>query len=199
MPPLPDPAGHTLGSWLDGLARPVPAPGGGAAAAVVLAHAAALVEMVLGYTAPGPERDAHLAEASAVRAAALVDAADDAAASAGLAAAFRRPSHDPGRADAVAAALTAASGCSIRIVETARRLEPALAWSARHGEPRVRADAEVAAVLLAAAVRATTVNIRGNAGADPGPAATLALCFAARLDALAAGVGRTDTPRPGTG
>ncbi|WP_460774637.1 cyclodeaminase/cyclohydrolase family protein [Microbacterium sp. GXF7504] len=192
--PTPDAAAPAaLDAWLAAVARPVPAPGGGAVAAVVTGHAAALTEMVLGYSAASPARDRALEAAGGVRVDALADAARDAAASESLVAAFRAPEGAPGRADAVAHALRAATACSVAIVDTAARLRPPLEWAAEHGDRRLRPDVAVAARLLAAAVRSAAVNIRCNAapgddGHDAEEAEADATRLADALDALAASV-----------
>ena len=58
---------ETIGSWLDELASSAPAPGGGAAGALEVAMAAALVEMVCNLTIGKPAYAEHEATMTAVR------------------------------------------------------------------------------------------------------------------------------------
>jgi formiminotetrahydrofolate cyclodeaminase len=187
----------SVATWLTRVSEPTPDPGGGAVAAVVLAHAAALTEMVAGYSTPGDARDGHRAAAASARVQALADAAADAAASAALIAAFRRPDTDAGRAAAVRAAVRDAAASSMAIVDTALALRAALEWAARDGEARLRPDVAVAGRLAAAAIRSAAVNIRCNAHAtDLAASETTALHTAEReavraaddFDAIAAAV-----------
>ena len=78
---------ESIGGWLDELASSAPAPGGGAAAALETAMAAALVEMFCNLTIGKPAYAEHEATISSVRdrateirAEALLLAAEDAAA-----------------------------------------------------------------------------------------------------------------------
>src|SRR6266581_4744973 len=103
----------TIADFLDQLAARVPAPGGGATAALHAAQAAALLAMVARYS-DGAKYDAGLmgrvvAEADALRAEALALAEADAEAFGGVAAAYRLPRESEGRAAAIAAALAGAA------------------------------------------------------------------------------------------
>src|SRR6266481_2620226 len=85
----------TIAAFLDQLAARVPAPGGGATAALHAAQAAALLAMVARYS-DGPRYDAELMnrivnEADALREDALVLADADAAAFGAVAQAYRLP------------------------------------------------------------------------------------------------------------
>jgi formiminotetrahydrofolate cyclodeaminase len=165
-------AADVFGTWLDSLAAPVPAPGGGAASAVVLAIGAAVAEMVAGYAPSGQDRDASLAAVSAVRREALAAADRDAAASAALIAAFRRDDTD---ADAATLreiaterrqALDVATQSSLGIALAAAPLGNALAWLAEHGEPRLAPDVVVAARTVAAGVRSAAATAHANVEAS---------------------------------
>lgn len=186
-----------IDQWLEHLAAPVPEPGGGAAAGVVVATGAALVSMAAGYAAPGEQRDSVLDAASRARREALTAAEHDGRMSAALVAAFRRPPDDPDRARTVRETTVRAAQSSAELVVVARRLEGPLAWLERSGEPRLAPDVAVAARMLACGIRSTAVNILCDissaveAGIDESTADRLrtalgeALAAAAQLDALA--------------
>ncbi|AUG29045.1 MULTISPECIES: cyclodeaminase/cyclohydrolase family protein [Microbacterium] len=192
----PDLASARLDDWLAALAAPIPEPGGGAAAGVVIATGAALVAMTAGY-AVAPHRDAVLADATRARRDALVAAEHDGRMSAALVAAFRRPAGDAQRPAAIIATTVAAAEASAALVDVAASLGSALTWLEEHGEPRVAPDVAVAARMLACGIRATAVNIRcdttsaRDAGAEVETLAPLrtalaeALAVAQRFDTLA--------------
>src|SRR5213593_491990 len=168
---LPDPESHllepkiraaegpTLDGWLDDLAGGAPVPGGGSAAALAGALAAALVAMVARLTigrkayAGVQQRVAEiLAEAEALRATLrrLVD--EDAEAYARVSAAYRRPREDPGRTRAVDEALVGAAQTplatargAVRLIALAREIE-------RLGNKNARSDAKVGEALARAAL-----------------------------------------------
>src|SRR5882757_2024802 len=99
----------TIAVFLDQLAARVPAPGGGATAALHAAQAAALLAMVARYS-DGPQYDAALmervvAEADSLRSEALGLAEADAAAFGAVAAAYQLPRSDSGRSSAIGLAL----------------------------------------------------------------------------------------------
>src|SRR5581483_10541311 len=103
----------TIAAFLAQLAARVPAPGGGATAALHAAQAAALLAMVARYS-DGPRYDAVrmgaiITEADAIRAKALELAEADVAAFSAVTEAYRMPRSDPGRPDAIAAALAGAA------------------------------------------------------------------------------------------
>lgn len=88
---------QTIGSYLDDLAAKIPAPGGGAAAALHAAQGAALVEMVANYTS-GPKYAAHAEQITEIRklaadhrSRALELAVEDAEAFSKVAAAYQLP------------------------------------------------------------------------------------------------------------
>src|SRR5207302_20710 len=114
--------GPTLDGWLEELAGGAPVPGGGSAAALAGALAAALVAMVArlttgrkAYAAVQERVAALLAEADALRAQLrrLVD--DDAAAYARVSEAYRIPKGDPTRTRAVDQALVGAAQTPLRM------------------------------------------------------------------------------------
>ncbi|PZU48780.1 MAG: formiminotransferase-cyclodeaminase [Microbacterium sp.] len=180
-------AAAPIGGWLERLAAPVPDPGGGAAAGLVIATGAALVEMTAGYAA-GAERDGILERASQARHEALAAADEDGRMSAALVAAFRMPADAAGRAAAIAETTVRAADSSAALVRVAASLSAPLAWLEQHGETRLAPDVAVAARLLAAGIRAAAVNIRcdatsaADAGAPAGEVDRLAAMLAAALD-----------------
>lgn len=178
-----------IGEWLQRLAAPAPDPGGGAAAAVVLAAGAALMSMSAGYADRGRVREAATA-AETARRVALTEADADAAHSAALAEAYHLPEDDPARPEMMRERMRAAAASSRDVGEAARPLLAPLGALADEVPPLVRADVAVAARLLAAAVRASTVNLRSNLGSAASAGATetdlAALRFAEHdLNALA--------------
>lgn len=154
-----------MAAWLEHLAAPTPAPGGGAAAAVTLAIGAAVVEMAAGYAPAGSDRAAAIMAAARVRAAALSAAERDAAASARLVAAHRLPA--AGSAGERAEALAEAMEASLAVASLAAPLVPPLRWLAAHGDGRLSPDVVVAARTLAAAVRSAAATARANVSAFP--------------------------------
>src|SRR6266700_7208038 len=104
----------TIAAFLEQLAARVPAPGGGATAALHAAQAAALLAMVARYSDGATAKyDAALMgriviEADALRAKALDLAEADAAAFGAVATAYQLPRADEGRPEAIATALAGA-------------------------------------------------------------------------------------------
>jgi len=186
---LPDPEAHllepkiraaegpTLDGWLDDLAGGAPVPGGGSAAALTGALAAALVAMVarltIGRKAYGgvQQRVAEiLAEADALRAQLrrLVD--DDAAAYAKVSAAYRLPKDDPRRAQAADEALVGAAQTPLAMARGAARLVVLGREVGQIGNKNARSDANVAVALARAALAGAVENVRVNVGSlsEPG-------------------------------
>ena len=95
------PASTSLSAWLDKLAQPDGAPGGGAACGVMLALSAALLRMVAEYTPDDPRAIACAARLVDVRLTALGAAEADGVSSAELGAALRVAADDPARDDRV--------------------------------------------------------------------------------------------------
>lgn len=149
--------------WIDQLAGPTPDPGGGAGAAVVMALGVATGQMALGYAAESAERDRFAAVLAAARAEAIILADTDAAASAALSAAYR--SQDQNSAAVRVDTLAAAARSSIAVAQLAQPVLPVLEWLVVHGETRLMPDVAVAAHLMAAAVRASVVNLDANVAA----------------------------------
>jgi formiminotetrahydrofolate cyclodeaminase len=170
-------SGLTLAAFLDRLADRTPTPGGGGAAALAGALAAALARMVGAYSVD-KQPDEHtqdavrrsneqLAQADAMLRRLMTE---DAAAYASLSAALRarrQGRDDPaGRARAVALALAvplemaAVAGNALAVME---ELLP-------HAKPSLQSDLGVAAVLADACARAAAYSVRVNVSLldDPG-------------------------------
>jgi formiminotetrahydrofolate cyclodeaminase len=163
-----------LSAYLDEVAAGMPAPGGGSVAAVVGALAAALGEMVANLTL-GREKYA-AAEATlrpardrltALRASLLEGAAADEAAYQTYrnAAKLPRTSDDEktARRAAMQRALIAATNVPLAAARSANEVAKILQTVAREGNPNVRSDAALGALLAEAALRGALLNVRGNA------------------------------------
>src|SRR2546429_504387 len=169
--------GPTLDGWLEELAGGAPVPGGGSAAALAGALAAALVAMVArlttgrkAYAAVQERVAALLAEADALRAQLrrLVD--DDAAAYARVSEAYRIPKGDPTRTRAVDQALVGAAQTPLRMARGAVRLMALAREIGAIGNQNARSDSSVAAALARAALAGAVENVRVNVAAlsEPG-------------------------------
>jgi formiminotetrahydrofolate cyclodeaminase len=163
-----------LPAYLDEVAAGTPAPGGGSVAAVVGALAAALGEMVANLTL-GREKYA-AAEATlrpardrltALRASLLEGAAADEAAYQAYrnAAKLPRTSDDEktARRAAMQRALIAATDVPLGVARSVREVAEILATVATDGNPHVRSDAALGALLAEVALRGALLNVRGNA------------------------------------
>ena len=162
-------ADATLAEFAASLADKVPSPGGGAVAAVTLAHGAALGAMVLRYTVGRPAFAAHetenaavLVELDAMRAAALALADRDAAAYARLAALWKLPEGDPARARDFASAVQEAIDAPQAIVALAGRACLLLSGLPARTNTRLGSDLAIAANLCALAADAAEWNVRVN-------------------------------------
>jgi formiminotetrahydrofolate cyclodeaminase len=166
-------ADRPVRTFLDDLASSAPTPGGGAAAALNGAMAAALVAMVCNLTIGRPRYAAVDAPMRAVRERAergrreltdLIDA--DAVAYAAVAAAYRLPrateEERAARTAEIQRALAAAAGPPLAAMDQCRALLPLALQVAAHGNATVVSDAGVAADLAVAATRASIVNVRVN-------------------------------------
>lgn len=169
--------GPTLDGWLEELAGGAPVPGGGSAAALAGALAAALVAMVArlttgrkAYAAVQERVAAILAEGDALRAQLrrLVD--EDAAAYARVSEAYRIPKGDPTRIRAVDHALVGAAQTPLRMARGAVRLLALAREIGAIGNQNARSDSRVAAALARAALAGAVENVRVNVAAlsEPG-------------------------------
>jgi formiminotetrahydrofolate cyclodeaminase len=186
-----------IGEFLERLAARVPAPGGGATAALHAAQAAALLGMVARYS-DGPKYADYAAtidrvrdEADAVRGEAVALAEADAAAFGAVAEAYRLPKDDDAagtvRSAAIGAALAGAAeppaalvGAAERLVELAEQLLPV-------GNPNLLTDVAAAAEAARAAATTARLNVEVNLAGIPDEAARIRLAaVVARVDPLVA-------------
>ena len=170
------PRSESLGSYLDALAGAAPTPGGGAAAALTLAQAAALLCMVCRLTQGKPQAAPHesalkavLEEALAVKDAAerLADADSRAFENYGRAAASPKDSPEAvaQRHQALQQALADAARVPLAVYALCGRLlddHGALRILAGIGNPRVFSDVQVAQWLTLGALESSAVNVRVN-------------------------------------
>jgi formiminotetrahydrofolate cyclodeaminase len=144
-----------LGRFLDELSADRPEPAGGSAAAVAVALAAGLCAMTAGRSA---NRIARAAELAAEARRLCQDVAPLAQADAdgyrAVMEAHRLAPDTPGRAEAVSAALSAASDVPVRIVEAGVAAAGLAARLVEEGNQNLRGDAVTAALLAAAGARA---------------------------------------------
>src|SRR5438128_1059169 len=188
--------GPTLDGWLDELAGGAPVPGGGSAAALAGALAAALVAMVArltvgrkAYAGVQPRVAEILAEAEALRAQLrrLVD--DDAAAYAKVSAAYRLPKDDPRRTRAADEALVGAAQTPLAMARGAARLVGLAREIGTIGNRNAHSDAMVAEALARAALSGAVENVRVNVQSlsEPG----LGKSLLEEADKLARTIGQT--------
>jgi len=192
------------GELLERFASTDPTPGGGSAAALSGATAAALVAMVCGMpktrTGSAEERarlDTGLGWAREARGRLerLVD--EDSAAYDAVMAAYRLPKQtDPEKAsrkEAIAVALARASEVPIRTAEACLVVLRAATEAAAHGNPNALSDARTGAAMAWAGLIGAAENVRVNA-ASQGEAGRAflekaeALAHEGRAQALAAGI-----------
>jgi formiminotetrahydrofolate cyclodeaminase len=156
----------TIAGFLEQLAARIPAPGGGATAALHAAQAAALLAMVARYS-DGAKYDASLmgrivVEADALRSRALELAEADAAAFGAVAAAYQLPRSIDGRSEAIAAALAGAARPPADLIRLAPRLIQLAATLLDKGNRNVITDVGAAAEATRAATVTARLNIEVN-------------------------------------
>lgn len=158
-----------LREFLRKLASSEPAPGGGAAAGVAGALAAALASMVCELTRGRPRFAAvepRIAELSREleRARALLETLidEDAAAYAELSAAFKLPREDATRAERIRSCAAVAAAVPLEIVAAARIVRREACELRDIGNPNLRSDAQCAVSLAEAAMHAAAENVRAN-------------------------------------
>jgi formiminotetrahydrofolate cyclodeaminase len=161
---------ETIEAFLGQLAARVPAPGGGATAALHAAQSAALLAMVARYS-DGARYDAGLmgrvvSEADRLRDEALRLAEADAEAFGAVSAAYRLPRETDellrARSAAIAAALVGAAGPPAEVIRTARRLIELAAELLPAGNRNVITDVAAAAEAARAAAVTARVNVEVN-------------------------------------
>lgn len=176
----------TVGGYLERLAARVPAPGGGAAAALHAAQGAALLAMVARYST-GEKYAAHAEaiaritdESDRLRATALDLAAADAAAFTAVTDAYALPRGDDAqkaaRSAAIARALVGAAHPPGAVVAVARRLVALAEELLPIGNRNVVTDVAAAAEAARAAATTARVNVEINLAGikDPATRADLA-------------------------
>ena len=170
-----------IGAWLDALASSAPAPGGGAAGALEVAIAAALVEMVCNLTIGKPAYAAHEAtmteardRAGGIRGTAVGLAAEDAAAFDAVIAAYRLPRETDAEAEARTAriqeALATAADVPRRTAAAASEILDLAGRIVPGANPNVVSDAAAAAGAARGALQASLVNIDANRASISDPA-----------------------------
>ncbi|GHH70003.1 formiminotransferase-cyclodeaminase [Streptomyces sulfonofaciens] len=188
---------ETIGGFLGRLAARVPAPGGGASAALHAAQAAALLGMVARYST-GEKYAAHAGAVARITAAsddlcttAVCLAEDDARAFTAVTDAYRLPRATPdekaARSAAIARALAAAAtppaeviGTALRTVELAEELLPA-------ANRNVVTDVAAAAEAARAAATTARINVEINLSGIKDPLVRAELTEAVhRVDAIVA-------------
>jgi formiminotetrahydrofolate cyclodeaminase len=165
--------GESIGGWLDALASSAPAPGGGAAAALEAAMAAALLEMVCNLTIGKPAYAEHEDTMTSVRdrgtslrSDALGLAQEDAEAFGAVIAAYKLPKETEDEVDRrrreiqhalVAAAEVARSTADVamQILDLVERIVPL-------GNVNVISDGAAAAGAARAAIQTSLLNIDAN-------------------------------------
>ena len=161
---------ETIEAFLGQLAARVPAPGGGATAALHAAQSAALVAMVARYS-NGARYDADLmdrivTEADGLRDEALTLAEADAEAFGAVSAAYQRPKETAellqARSAAIAEALIGAAGPPASVIRAALRLIELTAELLPAGNRNVITDVAAAAEAARAAAVTARVNIEVN-------------------------------------
>ncbi|MFC8042493.1 cyclodeaminase/cyclohydrolase family protein [Nocardia sp. NPDC057353] len=182
----------TVGAYLEQLAAKVPAPGGGAVAALHAAQGAALVAMVARYTTRAkdaehrPEIDRIIAAADAARERALLLADADAAAFTGVGAAYKLPketeAEQAARQRAITDSLLGAAAVPADVVDTADEVLTLATDLLPIGNPNVVTDIGAAADAARAAATSSRLNIEINLVSLRGAAADNDLAdFAAAL------------------
>lgn len=177
---------QSIAEFLDTLAARVPAPGGGATAALHVAQAAALVAMVGRYS-DSVKYDAHRAqiiatvdEADAIRERALGLAADDEAAFTAVSQAYGMPKgtdqERQQRRDAIAESLIGAAEPPIQVIASAGRVVELAAVLVPISNRNLIADLAAAAEAARAGAATGRVNIEVNMSGitDPGARARCA-------------------------
>ena len=150
-----------LPQFLDALAAPTPAPGGGTVAALSVALSAALAAMAARLS-PGHTPDAHevAAECVALRERATSLGDEDAVAYAAVIGAHRHGRDDADALSAAAEVPLAVAECGERVAQLANALY-------ERGNPALRGDARTAALLAAAGAEAAAVLVGINLADHP--------------------------------
>ncbi|MFF0543888.1 cyclodeaminase/cyclohydrolase family protein [Nocardia thailandica] len=186
----------TLDRYLSDLAAKVPAPGGGAVAALHAAQGAALVAMVARYTTrakdaenrPVIDRIIDAADAARARSLALADA--DAAAFTAVGAAYKLPrdtdEQAAARTAAVNDALVEAARVPAAVVDEADEILSLAAELLPIGNPNVVTDIGAAADAARSAALSSQLNIEINVGSLPAELGDRFATALLRIDEIAA-------------
>ena len=183
-----------IGTWLDELASAAPAPGGGAAAAMVAAVGASLVEMVCNLTIGKPRYAEHeevmraaLISATELRLSAGQLAAEDAIAFGAVSQAYRLPKESEqekaARAKAIQGALVEAADVPLRVAAVAAEVIGLADRILAGANVNVISDVAVAASAGRSALESAVINVEINLSAMSDAGARAAL--RADLDRLA--------------
>lgn len=162
-------ANQSIAQFLAGLASSAPTPGGGAAAALVGAVAAALGGKACALTL-GKARFADVEPRVREIAASLARANEaftrlmdeDAAAYADLSAAYKLDKSDPQRPARVTGAAALAATVPLETLALARRVREELRGLHLLANPQLASDVECGVFLAEAAMRAAEINVRVN-------------------------------------
>jgi formiminotetrahydrofolate cyclodeaminase len=171
---------ETIGSWLDALASSAPAPGGGAAAALEAAMAAALLEMVCNLTIGRPayvEHDETMTSvrdrATILRADAIGLAQEDADAFSAVIAAYKHPKETGEEAEArsrqIQRALVAAAVVARSTADVAMQILDLVETVVPIGNVNVISDCAAAAGAARAAIQTSLLNIDANVASITDP------------------------------
>jgi formiminotetrahydrofolate cyclodeaminase len=191
----------SIGRYLDDLAAKIPAPGGGAVAALHAAQGAALVAMVARYTTRAKDAahraviDSIIAAADSSRERALALADADTAAFTAVGAAYKLPKSTEAetavRAEAITAALLQAARVPAAVVAEATEVVSLATELLPIGNPNVVTDIGAAAAAARAAATSSQLNIAINVaslgeehGAEFAPVLRIVAELVARADAL---------------
>ncbi len=165
--------GESIGGWLDALASSAPAPGGGAAAALEAAMAAALLEMVCNLTIGKPayaEHDDTMTSvrdrATSLRSDALGLAQEDAEAFGAVIAAYKLPKETEDevaqRRREIQHALVAAAEVARSTADVAMQILDLVERIVPLGNVNVISDGAAAAGAARAAIQTSLLNIDAN-------------------------------------
>ncbi|MFC3495162.1 cyclodeaminase/cyclohydrolase family protein [Glycomyces rhizosphaerae] len=171
----------TVEDWLTDLASELPAPGGGAAAGVSAAMAAALVSMVCNLTIGKPKFAEHeavmreaLADAERLRLEALQLAEDDAEAFSGVIAAYKLPKSSDeekaARTAAIQAGLVDAAAVPLAVAKVSAEVIRLSGRILEGSNPNVLSDVAVAASAAKSALESAALNVDINVVAIKDPA-----------------------------
>ena len=181
---------QTIGGWLDDLASDKPVPGGGAAAALLVATGAALVQMVANLTIGKPRYAVHEPlmievrdRAAAIQHESLGLGAEDEAAYLAVIAAYRISKDDPSRAQTIRTATLEAAKPPLRTARLAAEVIWLAAQIRTGANVNVISDVAVAAASARAALESAAVSAEINLSTAPDP--ELSAELAAHLSAAA--------------